>query len=109
MRVLWCQIFGHKFFFISFVKTGEKLGVSGIPLDIGDTYCHETTYCIRCGVERIKLAKEMRTIKQTKRHFIRYQIVLLLKNLSKLCKRDTFSSKNNKQRDSKVSVTNLTL
>ena len=64
MHVLWCRIFGHKFFFTSFQKTGRELGVTGIPYDVGDTFRHETTYCTRCGVERAYIMEKMRTIAQ---------------------------------------------
>ena len=50
---LFCKIFGHKFFFTSFEKTGEKfLDYVGTWVDSGNTYRHETSYCTRCGLER---------------------------------------------------------
>lgn len=50
---LICRLFGHKFFYTSFQKTGKKyLEYVGLWVDDGITYRHETTYCTRCGLER---------------------------------------------------------
>jgi len=67
MRVLFCKIFGHKFFFTSFQKTGrEWLPYVGIWVDSGNTYRHETSYCTRCGLERAKINEDVKTnVQQT--------------------------------------------
>jgi hypothetical protein len=65
MRVLWCRIFGHKFYIDYFVPDGGyERGVSGIIRDTGTTVRKKTGYCTRCGVERAKLAEETRTVAQ---------------------------------------------
>lgn len=56
MRVLFCRIFGHKFYYTSFRKTGAKyLPYAAMWVDDGVTFRHETTYCTRCGMERSKI------------------------------------------------------
>lgn len=62
MCVLFCKIFGHKFFFTSFVPNGVlERGISGFWFEQGTTYRHETTYCTRCGAERADIMEKTRT------------------------------------------------
>jgi len=65
MKNIFCKLFGHKFYFTTFTKTGEEyLSMIGMTIDKGITYRHETTYCTRCGLDRNKINKE--TIKYDK-------------------------------------------
>ena len=48
MCVLFCKIFGHKFYIDSFIPdSGYVCAVSGIARDTGATVRKETVYCTR--------------------------------------------------------------
>jgi len=64
MKVLWCKIFGHKFYYTSYVPNGIwEQGVSGGWFQHGDTYRHYTDHCTRCGIKlsNINEANKLRT------------------------------------------------